>query len=305
MPYITFPQTGVSGLTYTNPNPQGLEILFEPPISPFLDIHPDGGAVSSALKNQLDVTTKNVNFNFAVVTRNNSRQEFSEQFRVEPYAVPSIPEDFTVNFDDFGSGTIRLQYNFPSGIDRNYILAITIGISPQTSSGIIATNIGLFDLLSISLNYTSFGIRSFIPDAFLGTLDFYDENLKIVRPSRAMISTVNNFMDENILYTAVQETQTSEQFHLHTFYIGFDTEADNNTKLRSIEIFSNVLNTRLNVTTFISGVSIYNRMRHGDFANPLFPYYPILGTTIPAASDSPLGINDLPGVSTVSETLNA
>ena len=298
LPYITFPQTGVLGLTYTNPNPQGLEILFEPPISPFLNIHPDGGAVSSALKNQLDVTTKNVNFNFAVVTPNNSRQEFSEQFRVEPYAVPSIP-DITFSLREPKRGDVEITYNFPQGFSNNYILAVTGQIRPILDDGTAPTDLSIARVIDFIFSYDG-GLRAGInnPLAENGNLSFYDEDLKIVRLARGATSEIFDGSGDGIFYTRVQETQTSSQSHLHTIYMGFDEDFGGigyqNQCLRSAQIIYriNTLFPALNIVNFSAALSVYNRMKYGDFSNSLFPYHPLLATDIFGANSPSLRINN-------------
>ena len=292
--YIEFPPSDFTGLTYVNPTPETLEPLFKPPISTFRHLIGGELRVFAELKNQLDVTSKNVNFNFRIVSPANHEERYDNDFRVEPYAVPSIP-GITFDLNAEGGGIIRPRYTFPQGIDRNYIIAMTIGVSPRNTDRsvesdlseafvrqlVIRREVGRTFTLSVSTPYT-------------GVLDFYDENLRIVRLPRGLIVNQFQSFQDLFLYTRVQETQTTGQMHLHTVYIGGDSRSFNHSMIRSIEmelLLSFLGDTGRTVVT--SYLSVYNRMRHGDFPNSVFPYYPLLATSIFGASIPPLRINNL------------
>ena len=157
----------------------------------------------------------------------------------------------------------------------------------------VVTDIRDTELFSIRGAYagSSFSLGAIPP--YAGALDFYDDNHVIPILSRGLIS------ESDIFYTRVRGTELDDPNHWHTAYIGYDDRALNNAALRIIRMELNLVFSHGAVDEFLLRpyISIYNRMKYGDFANSLFPYYPLLSTSIPGASDPPLRINSSPSSS--------
>ena len=258
------------------------------------EIPSTGTLILYSIQNQLRPTATKTSFGFNIVYPNNMTRNFEPEINIEPYSVPS-GQGIISTLGVFGSRSsiIILTIAFQEGHDRNYILAVTLEASPVLDTGDVLTDLSAIRFTTGQTFYGRIGQDRVLnrPSQDAGLL-FYDENLKIARIGRADISEISS-EDASYLYTRVQETQTSAQNHLHTFYIGADSDGDiNNENLTGVQLrldrntgFNNIRSLGLRAS-----ISIYNRMKYGEYRNTAFPYYPLLASSITGAST--LGINN-------------